>query len=117
MEKGIWQRSWISPVTAVAFVGVAVTGVLMLCEVRGPIKPLHEWMGLVLAIAGCIHLIINWRPLMKYFDKRSARIAAGVALALSALLLAAGMHGGPPEGEGHHGRDHGGMMLPPPPPD
>ena len=90
-----------SPVTAIAFTAVAITGVMMLCGVHRYVKPLHEWMGLAMAIAGCIHLVLNWRALLSYFDRRSAQVAAGLTVLLCLLLLIAGSHGGP--GDGHHG--------------
>jgi hypothetical protein len=77
------HRSWVSPLTAVAFCAVALTGVMMLFHVRNPyLKSLHEWMGLVMVLVGLVHLVINWKALASLFRRRAAyyALAAGVLL-------------------------------------
>ena len=96
MENRFLQRTWLSPVMAVAFSSVAITGTLMLFHVKVPaMKELHEWMGLVLATAGALHLLVNWRTFWAYFAKRRALVALGAALLLGAVLLASGATSGP----------------------
>jgi hypothetical protein len=97
------HKSWVSPITALSFVAVGGTGVLMLFHVRAPgIQGVHQWMGVVLAAMGTLHLILNWRAFLCHFRHRSAivALAASLALCLGALLL-------PADGE-HHGHGPGG---------
>lgn len=78
----IFQRSWISPVVALSFTAVSVTGVLMFFRVRGfTINSLHEWSGLAFAMTGLIHLIINWKAFLSCFRKPSG-IAALIICAM-----------------------------------
>ncbi|MCC7491440.1 MAG: DUF4405 domain-containing protein [Fimbriimonadaceae bacterium] len=91
-------RRWTTPLVAVAFVAVGLTGLLMLCEVRGlPLRGVHEWMGVVLVLAGLWHLLVNWRQFLGHFTHRSAVLATVVAVLLTTVLLATD------QGEQHHG--------------
>ncbi|MEN6532394.1 MAG: DUF4405 domain-containing protein [Bryobacteraceae bacterium] len=84
-------RSIISPVVAVTFVAVGATGIMMLAHIRsGALKGLHEWAGLVMAIAALIHLIVNWRAFTSLFRHKKAIVAFALATALSVALFAAG---------------------------
>jgi len=53
-------------------------------------KALHEWMGLVLTVAGALHVVLNWRAFWAYFAQRRALVTLVATLVLSAGLLAAG---------------------------
>ena len=88
MPSRLIERSWVSPITALAFVVVAGTGLLMLLHVRLPgIKGLHEWMGVAFAVAGLLHVVLNWRPLLACLRRRSAAVALGAALVLCVAAL------------------------------
>lgn len=85
-------RSIISPVTAVSFAVVAVTGVLMLSHIRSrAINGVHEMGGLVMATAGIVHLALNWRAFLALFRHRRAIVACAVTTALAAALFVAGL--------------------------
>jgi hypothetical protein len=102
-------RVLVSPATAVAFLAVGVTGVMLLLHVRvGAIKELHEWMGLVLAVLGVVHLILNWRALLGYFKGWQAGVAAGLAAILVVALLLGG-------GDEEHHREREGQRRGPGP--
>jgi hypothetical protein len=106
MPRRLFERSWVSPITALTFVVVAATGLLMLLHARLPgIKGLHEWMGVAFAVAGLLHLVLNWRPLLVCLRRRSAAVALGVVLVLcvAALLVPDGRDGpGGDRRRGHH---------------
>ena len=94
----VTHRTWVSPIAAVAFLAVAITGILMLFHVKLPaIKNLHEWIGVLFAAAGILHLILNWKLLLSYFTKKVGLAAAACALL---ICLALAIFHGPPE---HHG--------------
>jgi hypothetical protein len=97
-------RTWLSPLTTVAFVAIAVSGVLMFFHVRnGGITVLHELAGLLFVVAGAGHLALNWKTLVGYFRHRTARVVFGIALvACLALLVFGSAH------EAHSGRGHRG---------
>jgi len=103
------RRSWVTPLAAVSFTVVAVTGLLMLFHVRIPgIKGAHEWMGVVFALAGLLHLILNWRPLLTCIKCRAA--VAALAACVLLVLLAWSF----PHDEGHRRgrRSRGGHTQP-----
>ncbi len=96
-------RSIISPVVAVTFAVVGVTGVMMLAHIRnGALNKLHEGTGFTMLVAGLIHLVINWRVFVSLFRYKRALVACGLAAALSVSLFVAGSmqkgrrQGGPP---------------------
>ncbi len=84
-------RSIVSPVVAVVFGAVASSGILMLLHVRsGALKELHEGAGIALAVAGLIHLTLNWRALTGLFRYRRAFVACALAAVLSLALFVTG---------------------------
>jgi hypothetical protein len=109
MSRGAEIKKWLSPFTAVAFVAVALTGILMFFHFRLlAIHGVHEVMGLLFAFAGTLHLILNWRVFVNYFRAKLAvaSVVAGVVLCLL-LLLAGTLHEGHERG-GPERQDHGG---------
>lgn len=99
-------KAWVNPLTVFTFTAVAFTGVLMFFEVEaGPIKGIHEWMGVAFAIAGGTHLVLHWRVFWAKFKQRET-ILSLVGVALLCVLLLFASAGGPGEGPEHHGR-HG----------
>lgn len=97
--KKLFERTWISPVVTVAFVVIAITGLLLFFHAKnGAIVTLHEWVGWGFVIAGMLHVLLNWNPLLGYLKRRSGLIAIGVSLVIVAALTVAGatrQHGGP----------------------
>jgi hypothetical protein len=99
MKNRLFNRTWISPLTSVTFLVVGVTGILLAFHVKsGGIKALHEWIGYAFALAGIIHLAVNWRTFLVHFRQRSAVVALVAAVILSLAVLYAG------EGRGGSGR-------------
>ena len=92
MSQNVLNRTWLSPITAVTFAAVAVTGVLMFFEVRSRmLHGLHEWVGVAFAVAGLLHLILNWRVFVAYFRRpvAVASVVVGVALCVVVAMFAA----------------------------
>jgi hypothetical protein len=91
------QRSWLSPLVAAAFVVISVTGVLLFYHVKsGAIKSLHEWFGWVFVAAGLLHVLLNFRPMLKHMAQRS-----GIAALLLAIVLTIGLIAFAPAGRGN----------------
>lgn len=105
-NTGWLRKSWISPLLTGCFVATAGTGVVMLLHVRGlmpVVKPLHEGISLLFLVAGLLHVLVNWRPLLRYFrERREAWAALGIACAVAVALAVMGaLHGGArPHGPG-----------------
>lgn len=109
MLSSVSVRQWLSPLVAVLFAAIAVTGVLMWLEARLPgVKQLHEVGGLVFVAVGIVHVVSNWNALTAYFRKPRAWVTLGAGvLACVALLVAglAGGDGGHEDGRERRGRD------------
>jgi phosphatidylserine synthase len=88
MFERVFKRNWVSPLVAVAFVAVGVSGVLMFFHIRVPgMRYMHEWMGVVLAVAGAVHVLLNWRPFTIHFRSRAAVLAVIAAIVISGGLV------------------------------
>ncbi len=102
MKNSLLHKAWLSPFVAVAFVVIAVTGVLLFFHFKnGPIMVLHEWFGWAFVVAGTVHGVLNIRPLMAYLRQTAALVSLGVALILVVGLTLAGA--GHEHGHGRHG--------------
>lgn len=106
MLSSVAVRQWLSPLVAVLFTCIALTGILMWLHVRvRGVQGVHEMSGLAFAVVGLVHLASNWRALVAYFRRTPAWIAltAG-AVACAALLTVAGLGGS----DGDHDDERGG---------
>jgi len=102
------KRTWISPLVAISFFIVSITGLMMMTHTgsRG-ISSLHEWMGVLFIIAGAVHLILNWKPFLACFRNRQCTVAVLAVLVLSSLFLLGGLSDRESpdfSGRGGHGR-------------
>lgn len=105
MAKGrrIFSREVVTPITAISFIVVALTGILLLLEVRsGMVKGLHEVMSVVFVVFAAIHLASNWTSMRSYM-KRPVAAALAVAVGLVVVSLVGG--GGPQGGGRPRGAD------------
>ena len=88
------HKTWIAPIIAIVFVSVATTGILKAFDIEIPgTKEVHGLLGLLLAITGITHLILNWKVLVFYLKShRAALIGLIVAVFLVSVLVALGVH-------------------------
>lgn len=84
------QKSWISPMVAVAYVAVGFTGLLMMLHVHwGGVHPLHIWSGVIFVIAATVHLLLNWRVFASYFKSGKVVMLTACGVLLSLLMVVA----------------------------
>jgi hypothetical protein len=99
MSQKTNSKGWICAVVAVAFITLAISGLLMLLHTNLPLdmKHLHIVMGIVFIVAGLIHLVLNRNTFTTHFKNRSTIIAAvaTVAVASALLFIAPDQDGGP----------------------
>jgi len=94
----LFQRTTVSPFTAIAFIILSVTGALLFFHVKnGSVVTLHEGFGWAFILSGCLHLLLNLKPLLAYMTRRSAILSVLLALAFALALGLIGFHrkGGP----------------------
>jgi hypothetical protein len=94
------QRSWVTPITAGAFLLVGVTGVLIFFHVdSGANKFVHEWLSWVLLGGALLHTTANFSGLKNHLSTRRGQALVGifaVALLISFAPLGEEGEDGPP---------------------
>lgn len=100
-------RGCATPLSFITFLGVGITGILLLLGVRGPLGEVHEWLGIAFIVALVLHLARNWRGVLAMLSTRPSKIImASVGVVTALLIFAALPLGG--GNAGGHGRGHGG---------
>lgn len=100
---GGFLRGFATPLSFITFLGVGVTGVLMLLDVRGPLGDVHEWLGIAFIAALLLHLMRNWRGMLAMLKTPTGKAVVGVVGAVTAVLILAYLPFGPRQGHGPHG--------------
>lgn len=94
------QRSWVTPITAGAFLLVGVTGILIFFHLdSGANKFVHEWLSLVLVGGALLHTTANFSGLKNHLSTRRGQALVGIfAVALLVSFAPLGEEGedGPP---------------------
>jgi peptidoglycan/LPS O-acetylase OafA/YrhL len=85
------KREWTTPITAGAFLLLAVTGILMFFHSdTGLNKAAHEWVGWVFLAGGALHLAVNFTVFKKYLTQRKGQVLFGVFALLLVLSFVPG---------------------------
>lgn len=92
------KREWTTPITAGAFLLLAVTGVFMFFHAApGLAKEAHEWVGWIFLAAAAFHLAVNFAAFKNYLAQRKGQVLLGVfALVLLVSFAPVGGNGEPP---------------------
>jgi hypothetical protein len=92
------QRSWVTPITAGAFLLSAVTGVLIFFHIdSGANKFVHEWLSWILLGGALLHTTANFAGLKLHLRTRRGQALVGVfAVALMMSFIPLGGGGEPP---------------------
>jgi len=102
-------RSFISVLTALSFIGMAFTGIILFVVPPGRIANwtgwtligltkhewigLHDWFSIIFVVASVIHLYLNWKPFVSYFKSKATKAFAlrgewAAALVVCAVVFA-----------------------------
>ena len=108
-KKQFNWRSFISVLTALSFIGMAFTGVILFVVPPGRIAnwtgwtligltknewiSLHDWFSIIFVAASVIHLYLNWKPFVSYFKSKATKAFAlrgewAAALVVCAVVFA-----------------------------
>lgn len=92
------KREWTTPITAGAFLLLAVTGVFMFFHAApGLAKEAHEWLSWVFLAAVVFHLAVNFAAFKQYIAQRKGQVLLGAfVLILLVSLTPFGGSGEPP---------------------
>lgn len=102
-------RTWLGPLTGLAFAVIGLSGILMFFHVRLPgMTMMHELGGLLFVVAAVWHVKLNWKPLLRCCNHRKGLVGLLVGAVLMTLFAGLGLghdkehrgrRGGPPCGE------------------
>ncbi len=84
-----FSREWATPLTAGAFIVLAVTGLLMFFHLdRGLNHLAHEWLGWLLVVGVACHVTANFLGLKKHISSRTGKavVAAFVAILVLSFI-------------------------------
>lgn len=95
MFEAICKKNWLSPLLGVFFVAVGLSGTLMLFHLSPPfLRGMHEWIGLGFVVTGVLHLVLNWKALLRYFETRMAVVSLVIGVLLVGFFVVGGALGG-----------------------
>jgi len=88
-KKRFNWRSYVSVLTALSFIGMAFTGIILFFVPPGRVANwtgwtmlaltkhqwigLHDWFSIIFVIASIFHLYFNWKPFVSYFKSKVTR--------------------------------------------
>lgn len=91
-KKRFNWRSFISVLTALSFIGMTFTGVILFVVPPGRIANwtgwtllwltkhewigLHDWFSIIFVVASVFHLYLNWKPFVSYFKSKATKAFA-----------------------------------------
>jgi hypothetical protein len=82
------KREWTTPITAGAFLLLAVTGVFMFFHAApGLAKEMHEWLSWVFIAAAVFHLAVNFSAFKQYILKRKGLVLFGAFVLILLISL------------------------------
>jgi len=100
----IMEKSWLSPFLLITYLSTSITGLLMLFHIKAPgLYPIHNWGGIIFIVAGILHLIINWKMFLSYFNKKHLKYKAMIGMMVGLFLIAIIAINAP--SNGHKGRN------------
>lgn len=83
-------RQCVSISMVVSFVALAVSGLMMIIlnsfAFQLQMHPVHKIFGIIMAVAGCLHLYLNFTPIKHYLKNRAVLIM-GVVLSFALIFL------------------------------
>jgi hypothetical protein len=89
------QRSWVTPITAGAFLLSGVTGILIFFHMdTGANKFVHEWLGWLLLAGATLHVVVNYAGLKSHLATLRGQLLIGifaVALLVSFIPVGSGL--------------------------
>jgi membrane protease YdiL (CAAX protease family) len=108
MTKKHSAKAWVTPIIAIVFTVVALTGVMKAFDAELPgTEEVHSLLGLLLVLVGLAHVMLNWKVLVFYLKQHRAALYALIfGLILVTALVFLGIHGSKDEGIGE-GADNG----------
>jgi hypothetical protein len=80
-------RPYVSAAVCSTFLVIAVSGILLLFVEMDRVEELHGWVGVAFAVAGVIHIVINWRALVSHLRGRRVLVWAAALIAVLATML------------------------------
>ena len=88
MKNQLLSRVWISPVTAITYIIVSISGLCLVFNLHpGNMRAVHEWIGYIFIAIGLLHFVLNFKPFLYYFPSRLATISVVVCLIATNVFM------------------------------
>lgn len=82
------KRELATSFTTFLFIVISVTGVLMFFHILDNFtKEIHEILGLAFVAVAGFHVIVNWKAMKNYFNKKSFAFSALSVLVISSMFI------------------------------
>lgn len=100
------HKPLVSPFVAVTYAVVAITGLLMIFHVKvQALHQVHQLGGVLFIAGGGIHLLLNRKILLSYYNRSKAILGTLAGVLIIVLLVAMFPH--KEDGERYHNRGKG----------
>ena len=95
-----FKREYATPLSAITFVVIALSGVMMYFHVLDSyVKEMHETVGLLFVGAVMVHVIVHWRGMKNYFSQRIYHVIAGLMMVVAIGFITTSESEKNPKGE------------------
>ena len=89
-------RQFVSITLVVSFIALGISGLLMIVlnsfSFQLQMHPIHKIFGIIMAITGCVHVYLNFKPIKRYLKNKKVLVFGAIMSALLVLLLVAGLN-------------------------
>lgn len=89
-------RQCVSITLVISLIALGVSGLLMIFlnsfSFQLQMHPVHKIFGIIMVVAGCFHMFLNFTPIKSYLQKRGVLVFATLMSALLIMLLVAGLN-------------------------
>ena len=80
----------------ISLVALGASGLLMIFlnsfSFQLQMHPVHKIFGIIMVVAGCFHLFLNFKAIKSYLKKRGVLVYGAIMSVLLILLLVAGLN-------------------------
>ena len=89
-------RQCVSITLVLSLIALGFSGVLMIIlnsfSFQLQMHPIHKIFGIIMVLAGCFHVYLNFKPIKNYLKNTKVIVFGGIMSALLILLLVAGLN-------------------------
>lgn len=96
MGKTKMMRQCVSIALVISFIALSSSGLLMIIlnsfSFQLQMHPVHKVFGIIMILAGCLHVYLNFKPIKNYLQNRGTLIFCAVLLVFLIFLIVVGLN-------------------------